>query len=82
MFTCRIYLLSTLIVSILTISIFTIKYWQLVIFQINLITNRSFLCLNCLLTDILLKSRLSSCDWLNACVAILKEYFLLNSERI
>ncbi|CAF1291225.1 unnamed protein product [Rotaria sordida] len=36
----------------------------------NLITNRSFLYMNCLLIDMLLKIFLSSGDWLNACVAI------------
>ncbi|CAF1407208.1 unnamed protein product [Rotaria sordida] len=67
---CGIYLLTTSIISLLTITIFTIKYWQLIFFQMNLITNRSFLDMNCLLIDMLLKMFLSSGDWLNACVAI------------
>ncbi|CAF3390101.1 unnamed protein product [Rotaria sp. Silwood2] len=67
---CRIYLLTTSIISLLTINIFTIKCWQLIFFQMNIITNRLFLYVNCLFTDVLLKILLSSGDWLNACVAI------------
>jgi hypothetical protein len=67
---CGIYLLTASIISLLSISIFTIKYWQLVLFQMNSITNRSFIHFSCLLTDMLLKVFLCSVDWLNACVAI------------
>jgi hypothetical protein len=67
---CGIYLLINSIISLFTICIFTIKYWQLVVFQLNVITNRSFIQFSCLLTDVLLKILLSSGDWLNACVAI------------
>jgi hypothetical protein len=67
---CGIYLLTASIISLLSISIFTMKFWQLVLFQMNSITNQSFIYLSCLLTDILLKVLLCSGDWLNACVAI------------
>jgi hypothetical protein len=67
---CGIYLLINSIISIITISIFTIKYCQLLLFQMNIITNRSVLHYNCLFTDVLLRILLSSGDWLNACVAI------------
>ncbi|CAF3787974.1 unnamed protein product [Adineta steineri] len=65
-----IYLLTNSIISILTIIIFTIKYFQLIVFQMKLITNISFIHVNCLLTDVLLKVLLSFGDWLIACVAI------------
>jgi len=67
---CGRYLLINSINSLLTISMFTIKYFQLLIFQMNVITNRSFLYSNCLLTDVLLKTFLTTGDWFSACVAI------------
>ncbi|CAF1353414.1 unnamed protein product [Adineta steineri] len=67
---CGIYLLMNSITSLLTITLFTIKYCQLVTFQMNLITNRSFIDFNCKSTDVLLKIFLCFGDWLNACAAI------------
>jgi len=74
---CGIYLLINSITSLLTVSIFTIKYCQLILFQMNVITNRSVLYYNCLLTDLLLKILLSSGDWLNACVAIERAFIAI-----
>lgn len=73
---CGIYLLINSIVSLLTVSLLTIKYWQLVLFQMNLITYHGFVHLNCILIDLLLKSCVSFTDWLNASVAI--EFILIN----
>jgi hypothetical protein len=67
---CGIYLLINSILSLSTIIIFTIKYWEFVLFQMNFITNRSFIHFNCLIIDFTLKILLSSNDWLNASVAI------------
>ncbi|CAF3226794.1 unnamed protein product, partial [Rotaria sp. Silwood2] len=87
---CGIYLLTTSIISLLTISIFTIKYWQLILFQMNVITNRSFLyvncrdsapLVNCLFTNVLLKTLLSSDDWLNACVAIERAFTAIQGSN-
>ena len=36
----------------------------------SMITNHSFLLVNCIMMDMLLKSLLAIGDWLNACVAI------------
>ncbi|CAF0843443.1 unnamed protein product [Adineta ricciae] len=67
---CGLYLLTNSIVSLLTVSFFTIKYSQLVIFQMNTITNHSFILINCILIDVLLKILLSYGEWLNGCVAV------------
>ncbi|CAF4152073.1 unnamed protein product, partial [Adineta steineri] len=74
---CGIYLLMNSITSLLTITLFTIKYCQLVTFQMNLITNRSFIDFNCKSTDVLLKIFLCFGDWLNACTAIERAFATL-----
>jgi hypothetical protein len=47
----------------------------------NVITNRSFIKINCILTDVLLKILLSFGDWLNACVAIERTYTTIQGVR-
>jgi hypothetical protein len=74
---CGIYLLATSIISLLIVCVFTIKYWQLVVFQMNVISDHSFIYVNCLLTDILLRSLVSSGDWLNACVAVERAFIAM-----
>ncbi|CAF2989021.1 unnamed protein product [Rotaria sp. Silwood2] len=52
------------------IIVLTIKFWQLVLSQMSIITNRSILVINCISIEIILKSCLASSEWLNACVAM------------
>ena len=78
---CGIYLLTNSIISLLTICFFTIKYWQLIVFQMNIITNDSFIFVNCKLTDVLLKSLLSCSEWLNACVSIERAFTTIQGVR-
>ena len=78
---CGIYLLTNSIISLLTISFFTIKYWQLIVFQMNFITNDSFIFINCKITDVLLKILLSFSDWLNACVSIERTFTIMQGVR-
>jgi len=63
------YLLFSSIISILIIILLTIKFWELILSQMSLITNRSFLYFNCISIDITLRILLSLSEWLNACVA-------------
>jgi hypothetical protein len=63
------YLLFSSITSIFIIILLTIKFWELILSQMSLITNRSFLYFNCILVDVILKILLSSNELLNACVA-------------
>ncbi|CAF1260817.1 unnamed protein product [Rotaria sordida] len=67
---CGYYLFISSISSMCMIIILTIKFWQLVLSQMSIITNRSILFINCISIEIILKSCLASSEWLNACVAI------------
>jgi hypothetical protein len=78
---CGIYLLTTSIVSLFIICTFTIKYWQLILFQMNVFTNRALIRWSCLLTDGTLKIFLSASDWLNAFVAIERAYTAVQGAR-
>ena len=67
---CGKYLLALSIASLLTMTVFALKFWFLVVTQMTLITNSTFLFVNCLLMDVLTKICLSIGNWLGACVAI------------
>ncbi|CAF2548734.1 unnamed protein product [Rotaria sp. Silwood2] len=67
---CGYYLLVSSISSMCMIIVLTIKFWQLVLSQMSIITNRSLLSVNCISIEIILKSCLASSEWLNACVAV------------
>jgi hypothetical protein len=67
---CGIYLLGLSINSLLAMTMFTLKFWLLVLSQMALITNRSFLQFQCTSIDFFVRSCLSIDQWLNACVAI------------
>ncbi|CAF3580012.1 unnamed protein product [Rotaria sp. Silwood1] len=67
---CGYYLLVSTISSMCMIIVLTIKFWQLVLSQMSIITNRSILFVNCISIEIILKSCLASSEWLNACVAV------------
>lgn len=54
-----------------------IKFWNLVLFQKAVLTNRSFLTFSCIVTDGSLKALLATNEWLNACVAIERMFTVL-----
>ncbi|CAF3631381.1 unnamed protein product [Adineta steineri] len=64
------YLLFSSLTSIFNIILLIIKFWLLILSQMSLITNRSFLYFNCITIDVSFKILLASNEWLNACVAI------------
>ncbi|CAF1283353.1 unnamed protein product [Rotaria sordida] len=64
------YLLASSITSFLTMTLFTAKFVLLLLSQMSIITNYSFLKSNCLCLDMIMKSFLAIRDWLNACVSI------------
>ncbi|CAF2543175.1 unnamed protein product [Rotaria sp. Silwood2] len=74
---CGYYLLASSISSICMIIVLTIKFWQLVLLQMLFVTNRSILSINCISIEIILKSCLTSCEWLNACVAIERMFSIM-----
>ncbi len=67
---CGLYLLASSITSCLTMTMFVLKFLLLVLSQLSMITNYSFLLINCILMDMFLKSFLAIGDWLTACVAV------------
>ncbi|CAF3179397.1 unnamed protein product [Rotaria sp. Silwood2] len=67
---CGFYLLVSSWISIFIVSVLIIKFWQLVLSQMTILTNRSLLTLNCILLDMILQVLLASNDWLDACVSI------------
>jgi hypothetical protein len=67
---CGFYLFASSITSCLTITMFTLKFVLLVLSQMLIITNYSFLLFNCIIVDMFLKSFVAIGEWLYACVAI------------
>ncbi|CAF4773041.1 unnamed protein product, partial [Rotaria sp. Silwood2] len=76
---CGYYLLVSSISSMCMIIVLTIKFWQLVLSQMSIITNRSLLLFNCISIEIILKSCLASSEWLNACVAIERMFTIIKN---
>ncbi|CAF1456070.1 unnamed protein product [Adineta ricciae] len=66
---CDIYLLTSSIVSVIIINAFSLKTCFLLLTQMNLIINHSFILFQCRSMDFLLRIFLSTSDWLHACVA-------------
>ena len=67
---CGFYLLGLSIITLFTFTLFTLKFWILIFSQIGLITNRSFLNIQCILGEFFLRISLTMEQWLNGCVAI------------
>jgi hypothetical protein len=67
---CGLYLFTVSIISMIIVIVLTFKFAFLVASRIGSISNRSFLYLQCALTDFILRSLLSTSDWFSACVAI------------
>jgi len=78
---CGIYLLSSSINSILTITIFALKFCILLLSQMGSINNQSFLYIQCILVDFLLRICLSLDQWLNACVATERTVTVLQGAK-
>ncbi|UJR12844.1 hypothetical protein I4U23_017018 [Adineta vaga] len=67
---CGLYLFGSSITSLLITIIFILKFSILLLLQMAIITNQSFLNIQCILIDFLIRICLSMDQWLNACVAI------------
>jgi hypothetical protein len=67
---CDIYLFASSITCLLTMIVFALKFFLLVLSQMDLITNRTFLFINCKSVDFFLKFLPNIGDWLYAFVAI------------
>jgi hypothetical protein len=66
---CGLYLLGSSITTLLTMMMFGLKFLFLLLAQMTIISNRSFLSFQCHSIDFLLRICLHMDQWLNACVA-------------
>jgi hypothetical protein len=67
---CGLYLLSSSITTLLTMTIFGLKFGILILAQMSVIKNRSFLSIQCYSIDMILRICLYMNQWLHAFVAI------------
>ncbi|CAF1376715.1 unnamed protein product [Adineta steineri] len=67
---CGYYLFISSWISICLIIILLIKFWQLLLSQMTILTNRSFVNFNCILLDVSIKLLIAFNDWLDTCVCI------------
>ena len=78
---CGIYLLGSSITTLLIIIIFGLKFFILLFTQMAMISNRSFLKIQCHSLDFLLRICLSMDQWLNACVAAERAFTAIKGAR-
>jgi len=67
---CGLYLLGSSMTTLITTIMFSLKFLILLLTQMTIISNRSFLLFQCHLTDFVLRVCLCMDQWLNACVAM------------
>ncbi|CAF4759733.1 unnamed protein product, partial [Rotaria sp. Silwood2] len=67
--------------TLLTTIIFGLKFWILVLAQMATLSNRSFLQIECLLFDFILRVCLNMDQWLNACVATERTITMIKGAR-
>ena len=67
---CGLYLLTSSVTSMIIMCVFAMKFWFLLVSQMISIGNRSFVLVQCVCVDFLLRLLVSTNDWLSACVAI------------
>ncbi|CAF2695456.1 unnamed protein product [Rotaria sp. Silwood2] len=67
------YLLVSSWISICLVIVLLFKFWQLVLLQMRILTNRSFFTINCILLDGIIRILLATTDWL---------YGLISMERV
>ena len=67
---CGLYLLCLSVTSLLTTIMFGLKFWILIFAQTTIISNRSFLSVQCHLIDFLLGICLTMNQWLHSCVTV------------
>jgi hypothetical protein len=66
---CGLYLFGSSITTLLIMTMLALKFWILVLSQMALITNPSFLSFQCISMDFLVRCCLNMDQWLSACVA-------------
>jgi hypothetical protein len=74
---CGLYLLNSSITALLITIMFGLKFFILLLAQMTMITNRSFLSMQCHAIDFLLRIVLYLNQWLHACVATERAYTVI-----
>ena len=78
---CGLYLLGSSMTTLLVMTLFGLKFLILLFTQMSMISNRSFLSVQCYSMDFLLRVSLTMDQWLNACVAIERAMTVLVGTR-
>ncbi|CAF2093176.1 unnamed protein product [Rotaria magnacalcarata] len=78
---CGLYLLGSSITTSLTMIAFGWKFWLLAFTQIATISNQSFLKIQCLFLDFILRTFLDTDQWLKACVAMERGVTVMQGTR-
>jgi hypothetical protein len=78
---CGLYLLSSSITTLLTTIMFELKFFILLLAQMTIISNRSFLLFQCHSIDFLLRICLYMDQWLNACVATERAFTIIKGAN-
>jgi hypothetical protein len=65
---CGLYLLCSSIISLLTMIMFGLKFWIFLLVQQTIISNQSFIYVQCMSFDFVLRVCLTMDQWLHACV--------------
>jgi hypothetical protein len=76
---CGLYLLGSSITTLFTMIMFGLKFFILLLAQMTIITDRSFLLFQCHSIDFLLRIGLYMDQWLNACVASERAFTIIKS---
>jgi hypothetical protein len=74
---CGLYLLGSAITTLLIMIMFGLKFFILLLAQMTIITDRSFLLFQCHSIDFLLRIGLYMDQWLNACVATERAFTII-----
>ena len=78
---CGYYLLGSSLSTLITMTMFLVKFVLLISAQMGSVTNRSFLHVQCLSVDFVVRVGLSMDQWLNACVAIERAMTIIKGAR-
>jgi hypothetical protein len=78
---CGLYLLGSSLTTLFLLIIFGLKFVILLLTQMRILSNRSFLTVECHSMDFLLRVCLSFDQWLNACVAVERAITTIKGAR-
>jgi hypothetical protein len=78
---CGLYLLGSSIATLLTTILFGLKFGILFLAQLTMISNQSFLQIQCISLDFILRVFLCMDQWLNACVAVERAMTTIKGTR-